>query len=178
MRKHLKGRVENGLLFLIASVLAISLKVVYETTHSPHLLSGTNVLQRHLDRFSHFSKINTTTTTTTVAMRLQVQPQVVVTQLYPDSVDPFYTIPSDGTNLWDHPSDSQRLPDWMKAYFNWHKHQRQTNMRMLVLSDDDGVTGWKHQRWLVMRVSLDRILGDAAGRSIDWYVYIRPNNVV
>ena len=93
---------------------------------------------------------STTTTTTTVAMRSQVRPQVVVTQLYPDSVDPFYTIPSDGTNLWDHPPDSQRLPDWMKAYFNWHKHQRQTTMR-IGLSDDDGVTGWKHPRWLVMQ---------------------------
>ena len=46
-----EGKGRKWMLFLIASLLAISLKVVYETTHSPHLLSGTNVLQGHLDRF-------------------------------------------------------------------------------------------------------------------------------
>jgi len=143
--KRLKGRVEHGILFLIASILAISLRVVYETAHSPHLVllsSDKNILQVHLDQFSHhsFQEVNVTT----VAMR---RSQVlVVPPLYPDSVDPFYTIPSDGTNVWDQPPTSQLLPEWMKAYFNWHKHQRQT---VLLMKDD--VTKWKTQRWLVLQ---------------------------
>ena len=140
MRKRLKGRVENGIVFLITSILAVSFRVVYETTH---LLSGKNVLQLHLDQFPHQSQLNTTT----VALQSQVLHNVLFPSLYPDSVDPFYTIPSDGTNLWDHPPTSQLLPDWMKAYFNWHKHQRQ----IIMTKDDDDVTKWESARWLVLQ---------------------------
>jgi hypothetical protein len=53
----------------------------------------------------------------------------------------FYNIPSDGTNLWDDPSKTPKLPSWMKRYFNWHKHKRQT------WSPET----FHQERWLVMQ---------------------------
>ena len=56
----------------------------------------------------------------------------------------FYSIPSDGTNLWD---DMEKLPTWIKQYLNWHKHKMQS------LSNtgeyDDG--SLQTERWLVMQ---------------------------
>jgi hypothetical protein len=53
----------------------------------------------------------------------------------------FYNIPSDGTNLWDDPSQTPKLPSWMQRYFNWHKHKRQT------WSPET----FNQERWLIMQ---------------------------
>jgi hypothetical protein len=64
-----------------------------------------------------------------------------------DETDPFYNIPSDGTNIWD---NSTVIPDWMKTYFNWHKHKRM-HWRQ---------GNWTNERWLVMQcLSYDKKCG-------------------
>ena len=61
-------------------------------------------------------------------------------------VDPYYVDnvpPSDGTNLWD---DDSHLPDWAKAYFNWHKHKRKTW----------NLVNYTSERWLIMQCLADQ----------------------
>jgi hypothetical protein len=58
--------------------------------------------------------------------------------------DPFYNISSDGTNLWDDPNT--KLPEWMKAYMNWHKDKRQKW----------NTNDWESERWLIMQCLADQ----------------------
>jgi hypothetical protein len=51
----------------------------------------------------------------------------------------FYNISSDGTNLWD---TDPKIPEWMKAYMNWHKWKRTTWNTQ---------TNWTSERWLIMQ---------------------------
>ena len=69
----------------------------------------------------------------------------------------FYTIPSDGSgNIWDDESISPKLPQWMKSYFNWHKHKRRTWSRET----------FDKERWIVMQClgDQDRKCGGTADR--------------
>jgi hypothetical protein len=133
MKKRLKDRVNKRILLLIASALATSLIGLYETVHSPHL-SSTSPLKVRLDRFSQVN--------TTVPTRQPPQSDLLsaITPNDADRVDPFYNIPSDGTNLWD--DEDSRLPAWMKAYFNWHKYKRQ---------QPQDNRNWTQESWLVMQ---------------------------
>jgi hypothetical protein len=56
----------------------------------------------------------------------------------------FYNISSDGTNLWDDPNT--KLPEWMKAYMNWHKDKRQKW----------NTIDWGSERWLIMQCLADQ----------------------
>ena len=57
---------------------------------------------------------------------------------YNKTLDDFYNISSDGTNLWD---NDPRLPQWIKTYLNWHKHKRKTW----------NTINWQSERWLIMQ---------------------------
>ena len=57
---------------------------------------------------------------------------------YNKTLDDFYNISSDGTNLWD---NDLRLPQWIKTYLNWHKHKRKTW----------NTINWQSERWLIMQ---------------------------
>jgi hypothetical protein len=57
------------------------------------------------------------------------------------SIDSFYNMSSDGTNLWDNEDEFGSLPRWMKRYFDWHKHKRETWSPQT----------WSSERWMIMQ---------------------------
>lgn len=106
---------------------------------------GTSVSVGHFNpvqgQLLSFSSTNSSTISSSDSLMV-VDPNepfpVVVIPYNGSGVDPFYNIPSDGTNLWDH---DPTIPQWMKAYFNWHKWRRQT------WSPDS----WADDRWMIMQ---------------------------
>ena len=79
----------------------------------------------------------------------------------------FYTVPSDGSgNIWDDESISPKLPQWMKSYFNWHKHKRRTWSR----------DTFDKERWIVMQClgDQDRKCGGTADRlkTVPWVLRV------
>ena len=174
MVKRLKSQTETLLLLMMAIALAASLRLVFLDAHPPgyrdhgsSLSVADTSLQSHLDGFrgTHRNR------TQGAILQSQYQPSgekipprnadtsepfPIVIQLYHGSVDPFYNIPSDGTNLWD---DDPILPAWMKAYFNWHKYKRE------FLRPET----WGQERWMVIQclTSHDRHhCGGAADRLV------------
>jgi hypothetical protein len=135
MTRRLKSRVQNLLLLLMALALATSLLFAFIESNSTHNSTDTSFKVR-LEAFSQFN--HTRGYYPRIPPQAPSEPFPIVILPFNGSVDPFYNIPSDGTNLWD---NDRRLPPWMKAYFDWHKHKRQ-------LFDP---TKWADERWMVMQ---------------------------
>lgn len=150
MAVRLKGRAENILLVLMAVAVTLSLRVAFleSSSSSQQTIRGksnsiSSPLQLHLENFLQGNQTRGTTappdySSTLIPPQDPSEPYPIVVLPYNGSVDPFYNVPSDGTNLWD---EDLGIPAWMKAYFNWHKHKRQ---RL-------DPTRWADERWMVMQ---------------------------
>jgi hypothetical protein len=86
---------------------------------------------------------NNNTTPNSVTTEEPPEPFPIIMAPFNGSVDPFYDIQSDGTNLWD---DDPGIPAWLKAYLNWHKFQRTTW----------DPNHWADDRWMIMQCLKDQ----------------------
>jgi hypothetical protein len=121
---------------MMAVALVVSLRFAFLEAHPSHLRSPEYSLKVHLEGFRQGN--HTQNHSPRIPPQDPSEPYPIVVLPYNGSVDPFYNIPSDGTNLWD---DDPKLPAWMKAYFNWHKHRR------TVMDPNQ----WADERWMIMQ---------------------------
>jgi hypothetical protein len=98
---------------------------------------------KHLEDFLNGSHIYTTEKSDIITIDQPSYFDPPTYQFHNSSIDPFYNISSDGTNLWD---DEPNLSPWIKAYFNWHKHKRKH------WNGDD----WESERWMIMQCLADQ----------------------
>eukprot|EP00934_Nitzschia_sp_Nitz4_P004380 Nitzschia sp. Nitz4//scaffold378_size14206//221//1652//NITZ4_008946-RA/size14206-processed-gene-0.8-mRNA-1//1//CDS//3329549684//4370//frame0 len=137
--KPVKGKVKGISLLLFLAMLAglyVFVAIPLDTLKSYEILG----VQQQLEDFTHPTHtdwgLNLTNLDPTEVYPMVVSP-------YHGPIDPFYNIPSDGMNLWD---NDARIPEWAKAYFNWHKWRRK----------NWDPNRWADDRWLIMQC-IDRI---------------------
>lgn len=141
-RNH-KGRciVQALILILVMSLTMISpFSNLADTNSTGFELGHSGPILNHLQSFASYDSSSPGRhSNSSLTIEDPSDPYPIVVIPYNGSgVDPYYNIPSDGTNLWDH---DPTMPEWMKAYFNWHKWRRQT-------WDPDQ---WADDRWMIMQ---------------------------
>jgi len=152
-----KDTIQKVLFLIVGLTLMTSFRFVYlgEEDVTQRLSTDTTVQQLQLDQFrprnqsqiyKDMNDINNLTSMEDILRRQDSsEPFPIVLIPYVGSVDPFYNISSDGSedNLWD---KDPSLPEWMKAYFNWHKYKRQHHLHPDT---------WMKERWMVIQCLKD-----------------------